>query len=65
MDVQVKLARSSTIVYGEKNARLMPSYTASVYDFRLAPFFSVYDRISAYTVTKIYDRNTGSFNTAK
>ncbi len=54
--------------YGDlrrKNARLLSSYTASLYDLRLAPFLSVYDGISTYSITKIYDRNAGSCNTAE
>ena len=53
------------MIYGEKNDCLLPSYTEAVYGLRIAPFFFVYDRISPYTVTEIYDRNTRPCNTAK
>ena len=57
--------RRNTLTYGEKNARLLSSNTEAVYGLRFAPFFPVYDRITPYTVTEIYDRNTVSCNTAK
>ena len=56
--------RRNTLTYGEKNARLLSLNTEAVYGLRFAPFFSVYDRITPYTVTDIYDRNTVSCNTA-
>src|SRR5271154_754196 len=57
--------RRNTVIYGQKNDRLLPSYTEVVYDLRFPPFFFVYDRIVPYTVTEIYDRNTRPCNTVK
>ena len=60
--------RSSTEKYGElwrKERPLLSSYTASVYDLHIASFSSKDDRISPYTVTEIYKRNTGLCNTTK
>ena len=57
--------RRNMVIYGQKNDRLLPSYTEVVYDLRFAPFFSIYDRIVPYTVTEVYDRNTRPCNTAK
>src|SRR5277367_5624012 len=57
--------RRNTVIYGQKNDRLLPSYTEAVYGLRVPLFFSVYDRIIPYTVTEIYDRNTRPCNTAK
>jgi hypothetical protein len=45
--------------------RLLSQYTEAIYGFRFAPFFPVYDRITPYTDTEIYDRNTGPCNTTK
>jgi hypothetical protein len=41
-------------------------FTVLVHEGRIqSPFSSVYDRIAAYTVTEIYDRNTITCITAK
>jgi hypothetical protein len=57
--------RRNTTINGEENGRLRSSFTESVYDYRFAPYFPVYHRISPYTVTEKNDRNTGSCNTQK
>jgi hypothetical protein len=57
--------RRNTAINGEENGRLRSSFTESVYDYRFAPYFPVYHRISPYTVTEKNDRNTGSCNTQK
>ena len=57
--------RRNTAIYGEENGRLWFAYTMSIYDGRFTPCFSVNDRIVSYTLTKIYDRNTGTCNMIK
>ena len=52
-------------IYGEiqREKRL---YTIPLYGIRMwCPFQIVFFRFSSYTVTKIYDRNTGTSNTAE
>ena len=57
--------RSNMAIYGEKYGCLRFLYTQSVYDDRFTPYFSVNDRIAAYTVAMIYDRNTEPYITVK
>ena len=57
--------RRNTAINGEENGRLQFSFTESVYDYRFAPYFPVYHRISPCMVTEKYDRNTRSCNTPK
>ena len=57
--------RRNTVVYREKNGCIRSLYTEFACGVRFRSYFSVYDRFSPYTVTKIYDRNTGTSNTAE
>ena len=57
--------RRNTVVYGEEDDRIRSLYTESACDVRFTSYFSVYDRFSSYTVTTLYDRNTGTGITTK
>ncbi len=57
--------RRNTIVYGQINARLLSPYTEIVYSLRFTLYLFVYDRISPYMVTEIYDPNTMPCKTPK
>ena len=55
----------NTVVYREKNDCIPSLYRELACGVRFRSYFSVYDRFSPYTVTKIYNRNTGISNTAE
>ena len=57
--------RRNTVVYGEEDDRIRSLYTESACDVRFTSYFSIYDRFSSYTVTTLYDRNTGTGITTK
>ena len=57
--------RRNTVVYGEEDDRIRSLYTEFACDVRFTSYFSVYDRFSSYTVTTLYDRNTGTGITTK
>ena len=50
-------------VQGEENDRISSLYKEPVNDLSFTSCFSVYDRFSVYTVTKIYVHNTSTGNT--
>ena len=54
--------RRNTVVYREKNDCIRSLYTEFACGVRFSSYFSVF---FSYTVTKIYDRNTDTSNTAE
>jgi len=53
------------VIYSERKAHLVSSYTEVKYGFCFAPSFFVYDRLARCAVTEIYDLNIASCNTGK
>ena len=53
---------SNTAVYVEKTIVYEPCVRESACDVHFSSYFSVYHCFSPHTVTRIYDRNTGTGN---